>query len=120
MGGGTIFLVLLIAIGVAFGGFVSIPKGENQVVIRTAILLAITCCWLMCVFAPLLPCFGSDRSSTDNERMTFYRWAITYLAQLHPLISAFLTNSAVAAVPHPPSPSRSGRNGWSQLCKLED
>ncbi|GAA5863521.1 hypothetical protein JCM8547_007273 [Rhodosporidiobolus lusitaniae] len=60
MGGGTIFLVLLIAVGVAAGGFVSVPKGENQVVIRTSILLAITCCWLM--------------------------WAITYLAQLHPLI----------------------------------
>ncbi|GAA5830119.1 hypothetical protein JCM11251_006884 [Rhodosporidiobolus azoricus] len=60
MGGGTIFLVLLIAIGVAAGGFVSVPKGDNQVVIRTSILLAIACCWLM--------------------------WAITYLAQLHPLI----------------------------------
>ncbi|GAA5897939.1 hypothetical protein JCM6882_005117 [Rhodosporidiobolus microsporus] len=60
MGGGTIFLVLIIAVGVAAGGFVSVPKGENQVVIRTSILLAIACCWLM--------------------------WAITYLAQLHPLI----------------------------------
>ncbi|PRQ70645.1 ATPase, V0 complex, subunit e1/e2, partial [Rhodotorula toruloides] len=55
-----IFLTLLIAAGAAAGGWVSVPKGENQVVIRTSITLAITCCWLM--------------------------WAITYLAQLHPLI----------------------------------
>ncbi|GAA5882000.1 hypothetical protein JCM1840_002094 [Sporobolomyces johnsonii] len=60
MGGGLIFLMLAIAIGLAAGGFVSVPKSENQVVIRTSILLAIACCWLM--------------------------WAITYLAQLHPLI----------------------------------
>ncbi|KAK4330749.1 DNA repair protein RAD50 [Rhodotorula toruloides] len=60
MGGGLIFLTLLIAAGAAAGGWVSVPKGENQVVIRTSITLAITCCWLM--------------------------WAITYLAQLHPLI----------------------------------
>ncbi|GAA6006741.1 H(+)-transporting V0 sector ATPase subunit e [Rhodotorula paludigena] len=60
MGGGTIFLVLLIAIGAAAGGFVSVPKGENQVTIRTSILLAVSCCWLM--------------------------WAIAYLAQLHPII----------------------------------
>ncbi|GAA5936928.1 hypothetical protein JCM21900_001539 [Sporobolomyces salmonicolor] len=60
MGGGLIFLMLAIAIGLAAGGFVSVPKSENQVVIRTSILLAVACCWLM--------------------------WAITYLAQLHPLI----------------------------------
>ncbi|POY75485.1 hypothetical protein BMF94_1387 [Rhodotorula taiwanensis] len=60
MGGGLIFLVLIVAVGIAAGGFYAVPKGENQVVIRTSILLAVSCCWLM--------------------------WAITYLAQLHPLI----------------------------------
>ncbi|KAI5477769.1 hypothetical protein MNV49_005958 [Pseudohyphozyma bogoriensis] len=60
MAGGLIFLYFFIAAAVAAGGFFVVPKGENQVVTRTAIILAITCCWLM--------------------------WAITYLAQLHPLI----------------------------------
>ncbi|GAA6060782.1 hypothetical protein JCM10212_005431 [Sporobolomyces blumeae] len=60
MGGLLIFVMLAVAVGLAAGGFVSVPKGENQVVIRTSIVLAVACCWLM--------------------------WAITYLAQLHPLI----------------------------------
>ncbi|KAL8279838.1 hypothetical protein RQP46_007688 [Phenoliferia psychrophenolica] len=60
MGGGLIFLALFVCIGLAALGFISIPKGPNQVVARTSVLLVITCCWLM--------------------------WAITYLAQLHPLI----------------------------------
>ncbi|GAA6018934.1 hypothetical protein JCM11491_005684 [Sporobolomyces phaffii] len=60
MGFLTIIIMLAIALGVAAGGFVTVPKGENQVVIRTSIMLAVACCWLM--------------------------WAITYLAQLHPLI----------------------------------
>ncbi|GEM11136.1 ATPase, V0 complex, subunit E [Rhodotorula toruloides] len=66
MGGGLIFLTLLIAAGAAAGAWVSVPKGENQVVIRTSITLVITCCWLM--------------------------WAITYLAQLHPLIKPLRSN----------------------------
>ncbi|GAA5875007.1 hypothetical protein JCM16303_004974 [Sporobolomyces ruberrimus] len=62
----TIIIMLAIAIGVATGGFVSTPKGEHQVVIRTSIMLAVACCWLM--------------------------WAITYLAQLHPLIKPIRSN----------------------------
>ncbi|KDE04722.1 hypothetical protein MVLG_04861 [Microbotryum lychnidis-dioicae p1A1 Lamole] len=60
MGGWLIIWVGLILAGLAAGGFISVPKGENQVVIRTSILLVVTCCYLM--------------------------WAITYLAQLNPLI----------------------------------
>ncbi|EIW70746.1 V-type proton ATPase subunit E [Tremella mesenterica] len=37
------------------------PKGKDQVLIRSSVALALTCCYLM--------------------------WAITYLAQLHPLIA---------------------------------
>ncbi|GAA5829035.1 hypothetical protein JCM3770_000990 [Rhodotorula araucariae] len=66
MGGGTIVLVFLIVLGAAAGGWVSVPKGENQVTIRTSLLLALSCCWLM--------------------------WAIAYLAQLHPLIKPIRSN----------------------------
>ncbi|SGY82249.1 BQ5605_C009g05555 [Microbotryum silenes-dioicae] len=68
MGGWLIIWVGLILAGLAAGGFISVPKGENQVVIRTSILLVVTCCYLMQVHTP---------SSA---------WAITYLAQLNPLI----------------------------------
>ncbi|KAG2205264.1 ATP synthase subunit H-domain-containing protein [Mucor mucedo] len=40
--------------------YVLTPKGNDQTVIRTVIIMSIVCCYLM--------------------------WAITYLAQLHPLI----------------------------------
>ncbi|PLW11872.1 hypothetical protein PCANC_15610 [Puccinia coronata f. sp. avenae] len=60
MGGWLIFIVLLLAIGLSFLGWVSAPKGDDQIVIRTSIIATITCCYLM--------------------------WAIVYLAQLHPLI----------------------------------
>ncbi|GAA5908972.1 hypothetical protein JCM3775_002074 [Rhodotorula graminis] len=66
MGGGLIFLILLVAIGAAAGGWFATPKGDNQVTIRTSLLLAISCCWLM--------------------------WAIAYLAQLHPLIKPIRSN----------------------------
>ncbi|KAI8887958.1 hypothetical protein K501DRAFT_211072 [Backusella circina FSU 941] len=42
------------------GAYVLTPKGNNQTVIRTVIIMSLVCCYLM--------------------------WAITYLAQLHPLI----------------------------------
>ncbi|KAM0789719.1 hypothetical protein ACM66B_006576 [Microbotryomycetes sp. NB124-2] len=60
MSGWTIIWTFLVLAAVAAAGFVSVRKGENQVVIRTCIVLTIACLWLM--------------------------WAITYLAQLHPLI----------------------------------
>ncbi|KAL9547846.1 hypothetical protein MBANPS3_005973 [Mucor bainieri] len=40
--------------------YVFTPKGNDQTVIRTVIIMSLICCYLM--------------------------WAITYLAQLHPLI----------------------------------
>ncbi|WVR06809.1 V-type proton ATPase subunit E [Kwoniella sp. DSM 27419] len=50
---------IIAAIG-ALGWFVT-PKGKNQTLIRTSTLMTLTCCYLM--------------------------WAITYLAQLHPLMA---------------------------------
>ncbi|SCZ97947.1 BZ3500_MvSof-1268-A1-R1_Chr3-3g06476 [Microbotryum saponariae] len=47
MGGWLIIWVGLIVAGLAAGGFISVRKGENQVVIRTSILLVVTCCYLM-------------------------------------------------------------------------
>ncbi|KAI9598997.1 ATP synthase subunit H-domain-containing protein [Syncephalis fuscata] len=61
MAGGMIFLVGFITAGLAAVGFVLSPKGPNQVLYRTMILMTLVCMYLM--------------------------WAITYLAQLHPLIS---------------------------------
>ncbi|KAG2204719.1 hypothetical protein INT46_005864 [Mucor plumbeus] len=40
--------------------YIFTPKGNDQTVIRTVIIMSLVCCYLM--------------------------WAITYLAQLHPLI----------------------------------
>ncbi|CAO0791953.1 unnamed protein product [Mucor circinelloides] len=40
--------------------YVLTPKGNDQTVIRTVIIMSLICCYLM--------------------------WAVTYLAQLHPLI----------------------------------
>ncbi|WWC61957.1 V-type proton ATPase subunit E [Kwoniella dejecticola CBS 10117] len=55
-------IVVVAAIVAAIGavGWFVMPKGKNQTLLRTAVLLTLTCCYLM--------------------------WAITYLAQLHPLI----------------------------------
>ncbi|KAI5450150.1 H(+)-transporting V0 sector ATPase subunit e [Naganishia albida] len=58
------FLVFVLAIISLAGGAISwflTPKGPNQTLIRTSLMLAITCCYLM--------------------------WAITYMAQLHPLMA---------------------------------
>ncbi|CAO1634545.1 unnamed protein product [Parajaminaea phylloscopi] len=46
--------------GASFGSWGLVRKGENQVLIRTAIVLTLVCCYLF--------------------------WAIMYMAQLHPLI----------------------------------
>ncbi|ORZ25962.1 ATPase, V0 complex, subunit E1/e2 [Absidia repens] len=55
-----IWVFIASAIASAFS-YIATPKGANQTVIRTMIIMSITCCYLM--------------------------WAITYLAQLHPLIN---------------------------------
>ncbi|KAI8893153.1 ATPase, V0 complex, subunit E1/e2, partial [Globomyces pollinis-pini] len=51
------FFFFLISTGV---GFKFVPNGEEQVVHRTCLVMTVTCCWLM--------------------------WAVTYMAQLNPLI----------------------------------
>ncbi|RKP26518.1 ATP synthase subunit H-domain-containing protein [Syncephalis pseudoplumigaleata] len=60
MAGSIIFIVGFITAGVAAAGYMLSPKGPNQVLYRTMILMTLACMYLM--------------------------WAITYLAQLHPLI----------------------------------
>jgi len=55
--------IIWMGLGVSGGVFVSyviVPKGQNQTTTRTCLILSLICCYLM--------------------------WAITYLAQLHPLI----------------------------------
>ncbi|KAI0671480.1 ATPase, V0 complex, subunit E1/e2 [Trametes maxima] len=51
--------VLVLAILAGSGGWVATPKGPNQTLVRTSILLTLACCYLM--------------------------WMVTYLAQVHPL-----------------------------------
>lgn len=41
-------------------GFFIVPKGSDQIVFRTALVLSLVCMWLM--------------------------WAVTYLAQINPLL----------------------------------
>ncbi|RHZ63496.1 hypothetical protein Glove_329g44 [Diversispora epigaea] len=60
MSGFNIVWVGLSVGALVFASYFSVPKGPNQTTIRTSVILAIICCYLM--------------------------WAITYLAQLHPLI----------------------------------
>ncbi|KAI8054256.1 ATP synthase subunit H-domain-containing protein [Syncephalis plumigaleata] len=60
MGFGTIILVGFITAGFAATGYMLSPKGPNQILYRTMVLMTLVCMYLM--------------------------WAITYLAQLHPLI----------------------------------
>ncbi|KAJ3761021.1 ATPase, V0 complex, subunit E1/e2, partial [Lentinula raphanica] len=55
-----VFLVLVIAVILMACAAVLTPKGPQQVLIRTSLMLAIAACYLM--------------------------WMVTYLAQLHPLI----------------------------------
>ncbi|KAH7911688.1 ATPase, V0 complex, subunit E1/e2 [Hygrophoropsis aurantiaca] len=56
----TIF-ILVIVVGLMACAALFVPKGPNQTVIRTGVMLTLASCYLM--------------------------WMITYLAQLHPLIS---------------------------------
>jgi len=55
-----VLILFFLTGGAMFGSWVFIPKGPQQVLIRTSLLLTFTCCYLM--------------------------WAITYMAQLHPLV----------------------------------
>ncbi|EJD36259.1 hypothetical protein AURDEDRAFT_174650 [Auricularia subglabra TFB-10046 SS5] len=55
-----VFAFFIISAGLMALAWFGTPKGPHQVLLRSSFLLTIVCCYLM--------------------------WAITYLAQLHPLI----------------------------------
>ncbi|KAI0254987.1 ATPase, V0 complex, subunit E1/e2 [Lactifluus subvellereus] len=54
-----VVLVLFVVAGLMAASWFSVRKGPQQTLIRTSLMLTLACCYLM--------------------------WAITYLAQLHPL-----------------------------------
>ncbi|KAJ6507907.1 ATPase, V0 complex, subunit E1/e2 [Mycena polygramma] len=56
-----IFFILAIVVALMTSAALFTPKGPNQVVIRTAIMLTLAACYLM--------------------------WMVTYLAQLNPLLA---------------------------------
>ncbi|KAK3192570.1 H(+)-transporting V0 sector ATPase subunit e [Lecanicillium sp. MT-2017a] len=58
--GYSIFIGLVVIVAMCVASWFLSPKGENQVLWRSSLILAIVSCYLM--------------------------WAITFLAQLHPLI----------------------------------
>ncbi|KAI8336926.1 ATPase, V0 complex, subunit E1/e2 [Blakeslea trispora] len=60
MSGYNIILGFFVAVALSALGYFLTPKGKDQTVIRTVIIMSLACCYLM--------------------------WAVTYLAQLHPLI----------------------------------
>ncbi|KAI0749431.1 ATP synthase subunit H-domain-containing protein [Daedaleopsis nitida] len=74
-------IILAIVLGLMAAGWLSTPKGPNQTLIRTSILLTLTCCYLM--------------------------WAVTYLAQVHPLESKLVCSLHVRAVSRPSHACRS-------------
>ncbi|KAI9281488.1 ATPase, V0 complex, subunit E1/e2 [Sporodiniella umbellata] len=65
MSGYNIIWVFLAVAVISALSYVAVPKGNNQTVTRTVIIMSLACCFLM--------------------------WAITYLAQLHPLINPIKT-----------------------------
>ncbi|ROT39428.1 vacuolar ATP synthase subunit [Sodiomyces alkalinus F11] len=58
--GYSIFIGLLVIVVLSVAAWFLAPKSENQIIWRSSLILAFSCCYLM--------------------------WAITFLAQLHPLI----------------------------------
>lgn len=58
--GWSVFIGLFVVACMSLGAWFLSPKGENQVLWRSSLILTFACCYLM--------------------------WAITFLAQLHPLI----------------------------------
>ncbi|KAJ6512962.1 ATPase, V0 complex, subunit E1/e2 [Mycena sanguinolenta] len=60
-----VFFILAIVIALMTCAAVFTPKGPQQAVIRTAIMLTLASCYLM--------------------------WMVTYLAQLHPLLAPVLS-----------------------------
>ncbi|KAF8591059.1 hypothetical protein K439DRAFT_1327811 [Ramaria rubella] len=55
-----VLFLFVLTMGAMVASWFLTPKGPQQTLVRTSLLLTFTCCYLM--------------------------WAITYLAQLHPLI----------------------------------
>ncbi|EJP62353.1 hypothetical protein NHJ13051_008242 [Beauveria bassiana] len=58
--GYSVFIGLFVIVAMCTAAWLLAPKGENRVLWRSSLILAIVSCYLM--------------------------WAITFLAQLHPLI----------------------------------
>ncbi|KAK8146857.1 hypothetical protein MY1884_009568 [Beauveria asiatica] len=58
--GYSVFIGLFVIVAMCAAAWLLAPKGENRVLWRSSLILAIVSCYLM--------------------------WAITFLAQLHPLI----------------------------------
>ncbi|KAG2050881.1 hypothetical protein BDR06DRAFT_622137 [Suillus hirtellus] len=63
-----VIFILVIVLGLMACGFLFVPKGPNQTTIRTAIMLTFASCYLM--------------------------WMVTYMAQLHPLITPYRSTKA--------------------------
>ncbi|KAJ8326517.1 hypothetical protein BDV3_006027 [Batrachochytrium dendrobatidis] len=61
MGALTVLISLAVVVGLTVAGFIFMPKGPDILVWRTSLVISAISCWLM--------------------------WAITYIAQLNPLIS---------------------------------
>ncbi|VUC33798.1 unnamed protein product [Clonostachys rosea] len=58
--GYSVFIGLVVVVALCIASWFLSPKGENQVLWRSSLILSVVSCYLM--------------------------WAITFLAQLHPLI----------------------------------
>ncbi|KAG1737294.1 ATPase, V0 complex, subunit E1/e2 [Suillus lakei] len=58
-----VVFILAIVLGLMACGYLFVPKGPHQTTIRTAIMLTLASCYLM--------------------------WMVTYMAQLHPLITPY-------------------------------
>ncbi|KAL5504283.1 VMA9 [Sanghuangporus vaninii] len=64
--GFPVIALLVIVLGLMAVTWLATPKGPQQTLIRTAVLLALSCCYLM--------------------------WMVTYMAQLHPLMGMSTTS----------------------------
>ncbi|KAG2343877.1 hypothetical protein BDR05DRAFT_932885 [Suillus weaverae] len=58
-----VVFILVVVLGLMTCGYLFVPKGPHQTTIRAAIMLTLASCYLM--------------------------WMITYMAQLHPLITPY-------------------------------
>ena len=72
MGGWTIIISFIVFAGICAGVVVGLPPMKDQIVWKSSIVLTLVCCWLMY--------FCVD-----------FRWAITYMAQLNPLVQPIRT-----------------------------